>query len=125
MDIFTNPSSLREPTILPNRNIRADFSPHLKVGGIDFPLKLSQAAKLLGVDHFNWRQKITLPPLWKVEKVQQNGHRDPVTQPYDDPIVLGAEPAVYVITNSSGVEGKVAIPASVTLDSYPWYGNDD
>jgi len=43
------------------------FTPHVEIGGEDFPVALSDAAKLLGVDHFNWKNRVTIPFTWKAE----------------------------------------------------------
>lgn len=120
-DVFKNPRSFgfgadkREP-LVSGAAIYAEFTPHVHVGspapqGYEIPMKLDDVAALFGVDHFNWKQSVTVPANWTV--LYSNGiSSNPVLRPAPDPIIEPIPnpdpPVFYTLVNEFGVHGAVS-----------------
>ena len=100
--------------------ITAQFTPTISIAGVPIPMAVSDVEKLYGVDHFNWIQKVTLPPGWSAQ-IKTGTQTFPTQQPLIDPIVTPL--AQYQLTNPAAnpLANPFLITNKTTPDTLPYY----
>ena len=116
----------------------AVFAPEVKVNGVQIPIDLKVAAGLLGVDHFNWIQRVTPPSGGSpdftglsISRVGPNAGSPAVAVPLVDPIDSPTDS--YVLKSLYGTRAFLATdaipgnnpPQRAAPDDLPFYFNED